>query len=229
MALPPIFTPPRNDTAKPSRSTGAGAYELLLEAIESGALASGTRLRETELAARFAISRTPIREALKRLETQGLVVHEPHHGAVVATLDYGQTTELYLMREVLEGTAARLAAVHATAIEIDILKEMVARDRDFLREPQQLARTNRLFHQQIRNAARNRYIVAMLENLRLSLALLRGTTLGIGDRSAEAIEEHHQIVKHIAARDPDGAEHAARLHIRSAFRSRILLLQKDDE
>lgn len=228
MALTAPFTVPGHDAAKPSRSTGAGAYELLLEAIESGDLASGTRLRETELAARFAISRTPIREALKRLETQGLVVHEPHHGAVVATLDYGQTTELYFMREVLEGTAAHLAAVHATTIEIDLLKDMVARDRDFLHQPQQLARTNRLFHQQIRNAARNRYIVAMLENLRLSLALLRGTTLGISGRSAQAIEEHDQIVQNIAARDPDGAEHAARLHIRSAFRSRILMLQRDD-
>jgi DNA-binding GntR family transcriptional regulator len=228
MALTGTFTAPGHDAVKPSRSTGAGAYELLLEAIESGGLASGTRLRETELAARFAISRTPIREALKRLETQGLVVHEPHHGAVVATLDYGQTTELYLMREVLEGTAARLAAVHATAAEIDILKDMVARDRNFLDQPQELARTNRLFHHQIRNAARNRYIVSMLENLRLSLALLRGTTLSTEGRSAQALDEHEEIVKYIAARDPDGAEHAARLHIRSAFRSRILMLQKDD-
>ena len=120
---------PRRGVVKPSRSSASEAYEMLLEAIESGSLRPGTRLRETELADRFAISRTPVREALKRLETQGLVVHEPHHGAVVATLDYGQTTELYLMREVLEGTAARLAAIHATATEVEVLREMVARDR----------------------------------------------------------------------------------------------------
>src|SRR6516164_5955777 len=88
------------------KSSGFGTYELLLDAIENGALAPGSRLRETDLALRFGISRTPVREALKRLEAQGLVSHQAHHGAVVAELGYGEITELYALREVLEGTAA---------------------------------------------------------------------------------------------------------------------------
>src|SRR5690242_1132707 len=102
--------PAKRIPPEPSRSSAAGAYELLLTEIESGGLPSGTRLREAALAQRFRISRTPVREALKLLEARGLVVHEPHHGAVVASLDYGQVTELYFMRELLEGNAARLAA-----------------------------------------------------------------------------------------------------------------------
>ncbi|MEJ1976211.1 MAG: GntR family transcriptional regulator [Acetobacteraceae bacterium] len=210
---------------KPSRSSATGAYDLLLDEIENGGLPAGTRLREAELAERFEISRTPVREALKRLETQGLVVHEPHHGAVVATLDYGQMAELYFMREVLEGTAARLAAIHATPTERDILRDMVARDRLITDQPKRLAQTNRLFHQQIRNAARNRFLGHTLENMRLSLALLAGTTLGEPNRGARSVEEHAAIVDLIAAQDPDGAEQAARLHIRNAFRTRIELLQ----
>ena len=214
-------TAPLKRRLKQSRSSASGAYELLLAEIESGGLSAGTRLREAELAQRFRISRTPVREALKLLEARGLVVHEPHHGAVVASLDYGQITELYFMREMLEGNAARLAAIHATPTEVDVLREMVARDRKIVTKPQKLAETNRLFHRQVRNSARNRFLAATLENLRLSLALLPGTTLAVPHRGGAALDEHQAIVDAIAARDPDAAEAAARRHIRNAFRARI--------
>ncbi len=208
---------------KPARSSASDAYDKLLAAIEDGGLSAGMRLRETELAERLAISRTPVREALKRLEMQGLVVHEPHHGAVVASLEYGQVTELYLLREVLEGTAARLAAQHATTIEIGVLQRMVEADRALTQQPKRLARSNRQFHQQLRDTARNRYLGNALENLRLSLALLAGTTLGAPGRAEESIAEHAAIVTRIAARDPDGAEAMARHHIQQAFRTRVEL------
>jgi DNA-binding GntR family transcriptional regulator len=193
----------------------------MLEAIEGGALPPGTRLREAELAERFRISRTPVREALKRLEAQGLVLHEPHHGAVVASLDYAQMTELYHMREVLEGTAAGLAATQATPTEVEILREMVERDRGLLEDPAALAATNRSFHRQIRLSARNRFLNTSLETLRVSLALLAGTTLAVPKRGAESVEEHAAIVAAIEARDAGAAEAAARRHIRNAFKVRI--------
>ncbi len=210
-------------TMKPAKSSASDAYEKLLAAIEDGGLPTGMRLRETELAERLAISRTPVREALKRLELQGLVVHEPHHGAVVASLGYGQVTELYLLREVLEGTAARLAAQHASVVEIGVLERMVQADRALTGTAKLLARSNRHFHQQIRDAARNRYLGTALETLRLSLALLAGTTLGAPGRAEASIAEHAAIVACIAARDPDGAEAAARQHILNAFRIRVEL------
>jgi len=208
---------------RPSRSSGTEAYDLLLEAIDSGALPAGTRLREAELAERFRISRTPVREALKRLEAQGLVLHEPHHGAVVASLDYGQMAELYHMREVLEGAAAGLAATHSTATEVEILREMVERDRGLLADPAALAATNRAFHRQVRLSSRNRFLNATLENMRMSLALLAGTTLAVPERGGASVEEHAAIVAAIEARDAGAAEAAARRHIRNAFRARIRL------
>lgn len=224
--------PARRQVARPSeaagrdgRSSGAGAYELLLSDIEEGRLAPGMRLRELALAERLGLSRTPVREALKRLELQGIVVHEPHHGAVVASLDYGQTAELYLMREVLEGTAARLAAQHATDVEIDVLQRMVERDRGLAGNAPMLARSNRQFHRQVRDTARNRFLGQALEALRLSLVLLAGTTLGEPGRGGAAVDEHAAIVAHVAGRDPEGAEHAAREHIRRAYRVRIQLQQ----
>jgi DNA-binding GntR family transcriptional regulator len=209
------------------RSSGAGAYERLLRAIEEGELVPGSRLREAELAERFRISRTPVREALGRLEAQGLVAHEPHRGASVAQLDYGQVSELYDLREVLEGTAARLAGVHASAVETEILEEMVARDRGLLGDAPALARTNRLFHRQIHGAARNRFLQGTLETMRLSLVLLPGaTTLSAPDRAVESLAEHAAIVAAIRAHDGDGAEAAARTHIRAAFKARIRIWQE---
>lgn len=203
------------------RSNGASAYERLLKAIEDGDLQPGSRLREAELADRFAISRTPIREALSRLESRGLVTHEPHRGATVTRLGYAQVTELYDLREVLEGMAARLAAIHASDTEIEVLEELVARDRTLTQEPAALARSNRIFHRQIHACAHNRFLQGTLETMRLSLVLLAGTTLAEAGRAEAAVEEHATIVARVRAHDRDGAEAAARAHIRAAFKARI--------
>jgi DNA-binding GntR family transcriptional regulator len=215
-------TPPVKAMEK-GRSTGFGAYELLLNAIEGGALAPGSRLRETEIAARFGISRTPVREALKRLEVQGLVTHQPHHGAAVTELGYGEITELYALREVLEGTAARLAALHATSTEVDILQGMIAHDHSLIDAPKELARRNKLFHRQIHQSARNRFLSAVLDNMRTSLMLLSGTTLTAPNRARTSLEEHQAIVNAIARRDDVAAETEARQHIVNAFKTRLEL------
>ena len=213
---------------QPDQRNGANAYELLLRAIEDGELQPGSRLRETELAERFAISsRTPVRAALARLEAQGLVTHEAHRGASVTKLPYAQVTELYDLREVLEGTAARLAAIHASNSEVEVLEEMVARDRLLTGDPKALARMNRMFHRQIHSCARNRFLQSTLENMRLSLVLLAGTTLGFAGRSHDAVDEHATIVACIKANDRDGAEAAARAHIRAAFKVRVRMYQDE--
>jgi DNA-binding GntR family transcriptional regulator len=204
------------------RSSAAEAYNLLLQEIEAGTLAPGSRLREVELAERLQISRTPVREALKKLESQGLVAHEPHFGAMVATLDYGQIVELYQYRELLEAEAARLAAIHASPTEIEVMQQIVHSERSMVGQAANLAHTNRLLHQQIRDSARNRYLAQTLENLRLSLALLAGRTLRASGGSLMSIDEHDAVVTAIAARLPDAAEAAARSHIKSAFRRELL-------
>ena len=96
------------------------AYALILEAIETGIYRPGDRLVESELADRFRVSRTPIREALQRLETQSLLSRDGR-SLIVASLDHNQLAELYVVRGELEGLAARLAARHATPEEVRVL------------------------------------------------------------------------------------------------------------
>jgi DNA-binding transcriptional regulator YhcF (GntR family) len=104
------------------------AYQLILQAIDTGVYRPGDRLVESELAERFGVSRTPIREALQRLETQSLLTRDGR-SLIVSSLDHNQMAELYVVRCELEGLAARLAARHATEEEIRVLRKMVEDDR----------------------------------------------------------------------------------------------------
>ena len=108
----------------PSKPPQGDAYSLILDAIDIGVYKPGDRLVESDLAERLGVSRTPIREALQRLETQSLLERDGR-SLIVATLDHNQMAELYVVRRELEGLAARLAAQHATEEEVRVLREMV--------------------------------------------------------------------------------------------------------
>ena len=198
-------------------------YAELLAAIDSGVYPPGARLVETELADRFGVSRTPVREALNRLESHGLAARDTKRGLIVTVLDHDQLGELYDVREVLEGYAARLAARHAAPAEIDVLRDMVDADRKRATDGDALAQSNRRFHRQLHQATHNRYLNQMLETMRRSLTLLSGTTLGIPGRGAQSIDEHEAIVDAIAARDEAAAEAAGRAHIVNAYKARLQL------
>jgi DNA-binding GntR family transcriptional regulator len=205
--------PPRPAAAKASR--GDLAYQRLFESIERGTLKPGARLRELELSTWLGASRTPIREALGRLEGEGLIARDPSRGMIVA--------ELYAMREVLEGTAAALAARHASEAEVDALREIAQRDRG-LADAARIARVNRLFHETLFRAAHNRFLLRAVSALRQSMVLLGPTTLATAGRPGKARGEHEAIVEAIARRDPAGADEAARTHIRAAYRARLTLI-----
>ncbi|CAN0238885.1 unnamed protein product, partial [Chrysoparadoxa australica] len=110
-----------DETSANAASQGNATYRRLLDEIREGRLMPGERLRETELAERVGVSRTPVREAIRQLEADGLVGHVPRIGASVRKLDYAEVMELYEMRAVLEGTAARLAARAASEVELQEL------------------------------------------------------------------------------------------------------------
>lgn len=196
----------------------------MLEAIQSGTLKPGTRLREVELAQWLGSSRTPVREALNRLQTEGLVVQEPRRGMIIAELDHSMVSELYYMREVLEGTAARLAARQASDVEIAMLRDIADRDKTFSDDPVRLAKNNRLFHETLYHAAHNRYLLKTLSLLRESMALLGQTTLSQPGRSSTAFEEHDTLVAAIERHDAVAAEEASRAHIRAAHRARMRMM-----
>jgi DNA-binding GntR family transcriptional regulator len=205
-------------------SRGDLAYQRLFGAIEDGSLKPGTRLREIELSDWVGASRTPIREALGRLEGEGLIGRDPSGGLIVAELDHGMVAELYVMREVLEGTAAGLAARHASDAEIDALRGLAERDRGIGNDPARLARSNRLFHEAMFRCAHNRFLLRSVNSLRQSMVLLGQTTLGIAGRVETARKEHDAIVDAIARRDAEAATLAARAHIRAAYRARLGLM-----
>ena len=196
------------------------AYDMILEAIDVGVYRPGDRLVESELAERFGVSRTPIREALQRLETQSLLARDGR-SLIVASLDHSQLSELYVVRSELEGLAARLAARHATEEEIQVLEGMIEADRALVDDPPALARANRRFHRQIHLASHNRYLYQQLDLVYRTMALMATTSLAATGRGATALEEHARIVAAIRARDEQAAYDALKSHISIAFVQRL--------
>lgn len=196
------------------------AYSLILQAIDDGDYPPGSPLVESDLAERFRVSRTPIREALQRLETQS-ILHRDGRSLIVSSLDHDQVGELYVVRAELEGLAAKLAAQHAAPEEVAVLRDMCRRDRENIGRPREHARANRLFHRQIHLASHNRYLIQQLEAVHRAMALLVRTTLDGEGRGTEAQDEHDAIVAAIEARDGDAACDALRLHISRAYEVRL--------
>ena len=202
------------------RQQNKDAYSLILEAIDVGVYKPGDRLVESDLADRFGVSRTPIREALQRLETQSLLTRDGR-SLIVSSLDHSQMAELYIVRAELEGLAANLAAKHATSEEIKVLQDMVDSDRKIISDPSSLARSNRRFHKQIHLASHNRFLIKQLDLVHRSMALMATTSLAADGRGAVAVEEHQAIVTAIADGDSTKASEKLRNHISVAFITRL--------
>jgi DNA-binding GntR family transcriptional regulator len=204
-----------------TRSRADFVYDSLRDAIWEGRIARGERVREEEIARILGVSRTPVREALQRLQRRGLLVTGPGRGLMVAELSKREVIELYAMREILEGSAARFAAQRAMRPEIDILYRL---QRDLADAPDDalvLVKLNRRFHQAIYDAAHNQYLTQTLDTLHDSMALLHSTTFRAPNRRRESDEEHRRIVSAIERHDADAAEAIAREHIRQAQRTRF--------
>jgi len=208
----------------PATSRAEFAYGQLLDAIRQQVLKPGERVREDEISKRLGISRTPVRQALQRLETRGLLQQAPGRGLVVTELDRQRLTELYAVRELLEGAAARLAAQHASPSDIAIMRDRLREFRAVAPDAERLARVNRLFHAAVHEAAHNRYLMQSLDDFRDTLALLRGTTFSIRGRWKTELAENQAVVDAIEGRDADRAEVAARHNMREAQKLRMQML-----
>ncbi len=196
------------------------AYERVLDAIDRGDYLPGDRLVEAELADRFGMSRTPIREAFQRLETQGILARDGR-SLIVASLDHDQMGELYVLRGELEALAARLAAQHAAPEEVKVLFDMIDQDRELIDRPDEMSRANKRFHRQIHLASHNRYLIQQLELVHRAMALMSQTTFAAPGRGGQAMDEHTAIVRGIEARDGAAADKAIRAHISEAYKVRL--------
>jgi DNA-binding GntR family transcriptional regulator len=215
---------PGSASSRASGGLAEHAYRAIRNAIQEGQLEAGQRVLELELCAWLKVSRTPIREALRRLQSDGMLVHAPGGGLSVAQHDLRAVAELYDVRERLEGTAAALAARFADATEIHMLQAMVDLHRQLPDDPKIHARENTIFHQHIYRAAHNRFLIKSLQDLHDSVVLLGRTTFAAPGRIAEALGEHQAIVAAIARRDEAEAEELARRHVRRGYELRLAVM-----
>lgn len=211
--------------SSPRELQGQSAYLRLCEQIRSGQLKPGARLTETELAEQLGMSRTPVREAIRQLEAEGLVDHQPRSGAVVRRLTYPEIMELYEMRTVLEGTAARLAARAASSMELEELQSINAEMRCESGDPGKLTRLNRQFHLRLMDAARNRFLLRSMDAVDKALLILGPSAMETPERAREAVVEHDEVLNAMAVRDDIAAEQAMRRHMEHAQLTRLRMFR----
>lgn len=206
-------------------SQGGAAYERLLRAIGDGTYRPGDRLREVEVAARLSLSRTPVREALRKLESDGIVEHRPRIGAVIRKLSQAEVVELYEMRLVLERTAAEMAAKHASAPEIDALEALNEEIGAATEDAARAAALNQKFHRGIYLATRNRFLLEAARALNNALLLLGPTTLADAARITVVFDQHRAILAALRAGDAVKAGAAAAAHLETSLRHRLKVMQ----
>jgi len=206
-------------------SQGELAYSRLHAAIRAGQYKPGDRLREVDVAKALNLSRTPVREALRKLESDGVVEHRPRIGAVIRTLSQSEVVQLYEMRLVLERTAAEMAAKHASAAEIDVLENLNAQIDAAGPVTHKAAALNQDFHRCIYLATRNRFLLETARALNNALMLLGPTTLDDEARIKTVCTQHAEIIAAIRAGDADLAGNAAAAHLQTSLRHRLKVMQ----
>ncbi len=189
-------------------SLGQMAYDAVRSAIEQGNLTPGDRISEYKVAEWLQISRTPAREGLLRLESEGLLASHPRRGLVVASIDNEAVRELYAAREFLEGRVAGLAAQNASRPEIDELLRLVEAEADVRTQAENrddsaaFYEHNKIFHQQIYRAAHNRYLMKFLSTMNdIIVGEHRLSPFTDKKRRQAIMREHRAIADAVARRD----------------------------
>ena len=209
---------PLHEGASVARGDGLTeqAYLVLRNAILNNVLPPGTKLSVPEIARQLNISRSPAREAVARIQHEGLADYVPHRGAFVTRIDLAALAEIYDIREVLEGLAGRLATERVDEAWIDDLDRLWAEHSRAI-EAGDISRHIRLdgeFHQRIREAAGNSRLAEFLDSLQGQIRLAMTTTSRRGGGAAAAIAEHRDVIDAMRARDGDLVERTLKSHIR---------------
>jgi DNA-binding GntR family transcriptional regulator len=202
----------RKDRALRNGTLVADVHVRILDEIVRGGLAPGSMIHLAELAARYEVSKTPVREALGQLQRDGVVEALPYKGYLVRPVDVTEFNDIYLMRELLEGKAAQLAARHiddAELAELESLRAPLGTSGMSLEYDEYAHR----FHSLIARASRSRRLAEMIELTYTDVRRLQYS--GIGRPVAEASNlEHEALVSALRERDPEGAEQAMVAHVR---------------
>lgn len=203
-------------------------YLQLREDIISGALPAGAVLREAELVTRFGVSKTPLRDALVRLQKDGFVDIPPYRSAVVTGYSPADLREIYELRELLEGACARQAALHISDEELTGLAGIVAASAACVHgratipgTEEELAGLIQQFDLALYAQSRNSRIDEMVGNIRGHVQRIGRLTTGIPGRLAKSVAEHQAIYEAIARRDGAAAESLMRRHILSVMTDQL--------
>ena len=190
-------------------------YEELKMQILKGKITPGTRMMEVEMAEQMGVSRTPIREAIRKLEKEGLVTIEPRKGAYASQLSQKDMTEIIEVREYLEGLAAYYAAKRATEEQKEALKRVCLRYDDAVeaKNSQEMIKFDTEFHHLIVEAAENKILVHLVEQLQELVLRFRYLYYDTFKRGEKMPAEHHAILDSILAGDADKAQESAFIHI----------------
>lgn len=197
------------------------AHERLRASILSGRLAAGQELRQEVLAAGLGVSRTPLREALNRLVSEGLVEFRPHRSAVVAEFSLYDLEQDYAARLVIEPAAARIAARRGDPAALAALEESVRAAAEAGNDVDRRFEASRAFHRALVAAAGNRHLVRFVDELwggRIAPYFYSRQALVAG-RSSRDREEHAEIARLVRAGNADGAARAVEAHLLAAFES----------
>ena len=218
--------PIKLDGYKPLRDI---VFETLREAIINQTLKPGERLMEIQLAEEMGVSRTPVREAIRKLELEGLVVMVPRKGAYVAGISMKDIHEVYELRSALEALAASLAAVRITDEELEEMERQMVKEAKETEDNnlQGIVSIDTTFHDLLYQAAHNQRLVQFINILQEQLQRFRSATLSRPGRSKYALEEHKKIVEALANKDAKLAAKLATEHIENAENAMIFAMDKD--
>lgn len=203
--------------------------DRIREAISSGHFKPGQRLVERELCEQIGVGRTSVREALRQLEAEGLVVTVPHRGPEVSSISYEEARQLYEVRALLEGFAARSFAQRGDMAALEELRAAVAGFRQAAESADraQLVAAKTRFYSVLMNGAHNVFVKQSLTTLHNRITLLRVTSMTQQGRLADSVSEIEAIFEAIAARDGDRAEQRAKHHIQMAAKIALAVLAGD--
>lgn len=205
-------------------------FRTLREAIIKGELKPGERLMEVQLAEKLGVSRTPVREAIRMLEQDGLAVTIPRRGAEVAHMTEKDMENVLQIREVLDELAVQLAAENMTDEQMETLEDAALEFEQAIQEEnvKQLAQADVVFHDIIYGATENKRLVAIINNLREQMFRYRIEYLRDKEAYPTLMREHRAIVEGLKKRDKESVSEIMRAHIRNQVEAVKDIIRKQE-
>lgn len=213
------------DVFKPLREL---VTDNIRQAIINGDFPPGMRLMELQLAAEMGVSRTPVREAIRKLELEGLIVMIPRRGAYVANISIKDINEVYEIRTALDILAAGLAAERINEEELEAMERNLIAIRPSIEamDIPKIVEADSAFHDIIYKASRNERLISIISNLREQITSIRGRSMLYEGRLQDMLDEHRMIVDAIAQGNPEAAQKAVQTHMENAERTLLKTIEE---